>query len=167
MMKRTFAGQRQAGFTLIELMIVVAIVGILVAIAYPSYSDYLVRSRRAEAKQGLIELAQMLERNYTVANSYAAYPNASPIVINSVLPNGLGCVPRNCNETQNYAITFAPGSPTASGFTLYATAINAQAVGETRLQCGRLSLDNFGQKWASTTVGGTPSGTANTKCWRS
>lgn len=167
MMKPTFYTRRQAGFTLIELMITVAIIGILAAIAYPSYTDYVVRSRRAEAKQGLIELAQMLERNYTVANSYAAYPNGTAITIDSVAPNGLGCVPRNCNETQTYAITFAPGSPTASGFTLYATAINAQAVGETKLQCGRLSLDNFGQKWAATTVGGTPTGTANTKCWRS
>ena len=164
-MKTCFKPRPQTGFTLIELMITVAIVGILAAIAYPSYSDYVIRSKRSEAKQALIEVAQMLERNYTVANTYVSYPDGTGITLTAA--NGLSCVPRNCNETQTYAISFAPNSLTANGFTLFATAINGQATGETRLQCGRLSLDNFGQKWASTTTTGTPSGTANPKCWRS
>ena len=60
------------GFTLIELMITVAIIGILAAIAYPSYVEHIYRSRRAEAEATLMELAQWMERNYMVNLSYPA-----------------------------------------------------------------------------------------------
>jgi type IV pilus assembly protein PilE len=60
----------QAGFTLIEMMIVVALVAIIAVIAIPSYQDYILRSKRAAARQVLMEAAQYLERNYTVAGCY-------------------------------------------------------------------------------------------------
>src|SRR5262245_647399 len=60
----------QRGFTLIELMIVICIVAILAAIGYPSYTQYVRRSARADAKAALLENAQFLERNFTVANKY-------------------------------------------------------------------------------------------------
>lgn len=62
--------RKQAGFTLVELMITVAIIGILAAIVYPSYVDYMRRSHRAEAKTILMEAAQRLERSFTQNNSY-------------------------------------------------------------------------------------------------
>lgn len=60
------------GFTLIELMVAVAIIGILAMIAYPSYTEYVRRVHRAEAREILLENAQVLERNFTAVNRYDA-----------------------------------------------------------------------------------------------
>ncbi len=75
------------GFTLIELMIVVAVIAILAAIAYPSYQDSVRKSRRADAKAALLDLAQFMERNYTTANRYDQ--NSAGTAINTAaLPYG-------------------------------------------------------------------------------
>lgn len=70
----------QSGFTLIELMIVVAIVGILSAIAYPSYVEYVKESRRSEARSNLLELAQFMERYHAANGRYVtvAGSNTAP-----------------------------------------------------------------------------------------
>lgn len=75
-MNRTPARQGgQSGFTLIELMIVVAIVAILAAIAYPSYQDSILKGRRAEARTAMLELMQQQERYMTQRGTYLRFDN--------------------------------------------------------------------------------------------
>lgn len=63
---------KQSGFTLIEMMIVVAIAGILAAISYPSYRDYVERAGRADGKAKLLEIMQAQERFYSQNQTYTA-----------------------------------------------------------------------------------------------
>jgi type IV pilus assembly protein PilE len=73
------------GFTLVELMIAVAVVGLLSALAYPSYQAQVAKGRRADAKQALLEMSQKMERFYTERGTYVGatlgatglYPNVS------------------------------------------------------------------------------------------
>lgn len=126
---------RQSGFTLIELMIVVAIIGILAAIAYPSYQQYVLRANRAEAQAILSETAQLMERRFTTCGTYATNATcataASPTsAVQPVGATGSGI---------RYNIDFSVG-PTATAFTLRAAPVGGQS-GDT---CGTLTLSNTG-----------------------
>jgi type IV pilus assembly protein PilE len=82
------------GFTLIEVMIVVAIIGVLASIAIPSYQQYVMRGNRAEAKNALLALAQRLEQNYTLSGSYATDQAAAAINAATITTWGLNQVPQ-------------------------------------------------------------------------
>ena len=66
---------KQSGFTLLELMIVVAVIGILAAIAYPSYAAYVARGKRAECRAGALQTMQQQDRYFTQYNTYLAVAN--------------------------------------------------------------------------------------------
>lgn len=119
--------RKPMGFTLIEVMIVVAIVGILAAMAYPSYLEYIQRGRRAEARTALQQAAQWLERVATASGRYPAV-EGFPASMQSV-PSG------------TYGIDYAPNAMGAT-YTLTATPQGPQR----KDKCGALTLAQDGQK---------------------
>ncbi len=134
----------QRGFTLIEVMIVVAIVGILSAIAYPSYAEYIRRGHRADARAGLLQAQQYLERASTATG---IYPTALPANLTWA-----------ADTTKRYTIGFQAGNTNAA-FTLVATrkAGGPQATD----RCGDFTITNTGVRSAVNYT----SGTSVTECW--
>ena len=122
----------QAGFTLIELMIVIAIIGIISAIAYPSYNSYMTKSRRADAKVSLTKMADAQERWY-LQNS--TYTTDVANVGGATSPDG------------NY--TMAITSADVNGYVMTATATANQA-NDTR--CAVFTLSSTGAKTATNTT---------------
>ena len=134
--------RRAGGFTLIELMIVVAVVAILAAIAYPSYQSHVVKTRRAAAAACLTEMAQYMERYYTTK---LTYEDASP-------PAG-SCA----NELGSFYAFALDGSAEARTYSLKATAKGAQAKADKK--CGDLSLNQAGVRSVSVDGASVP------QCW--
>ena len=85
--EKNMAKRLSAGFTLIELIITVAIIGILVSIAYPSYQDSIMKSRRVDAQGKLLSFANALERYYTQCNTYPTLTFPCPAIIQPIDPN--------------------------------------------------------------------------------
>ena len=122
--------RKDNGFTLIELMIVVAIIGILGAVAYPSYQESVRTARRGDAIAALLEEAQRAERIFSTEGSYATYSIAG----GSTSDDGF------------YNISTI-GTPTATTYTIRAAPTGAQ----TGDSCGTYTLDQINTRGAATT----------------
>lgn len=107
------------GFTLIELMITVAIVGILTAIVFPSYRNYVIRSSRAAAQTELLQLASQQEKIYLNSNEYAFSVTAA---YNGRSDRGLGKTTGRTDDGK-YTITIAPTVGPTQVYTLTATPV--------------------------------------------
>lgn len=132
---------KSRGFSLIELIVAVAIVGIIAAIALPAYTDSVRKSNRADAKASLNELAQFMARTYAENKTYTPGGSAPTLPFAEA--------PRDSAQ-KSYDLTLTNVSSTA--FTLRAVPKNGQA----NDSCGTLTVDNLGRKGAG---GGVD------KCW--
>lgn len=128
--------RRSHGFSLIELMITLMVIGVLAAVAVPSYQSYMRSAYRAEARIALQETAQWMERHFSMTQSYATSSQGGTINNAALSAAGLAVTPRA--GAARYNISFSAG-PTATTYTLQAVPTGAQA-GDTR--CGTLTLNH-------------------------
>jgi len=137
------------GFTLIELMIAIAILAIIMGIAIPSYTQYVLKSGRADAKGVLMQGAQALERCYT---RFSAYNNGACTAAQAD-PTGIDGA---MSENEKYQLTITNIGP--NQFTLTATPQGGQTKDT---DCTSFTLTHTGQKGAN---GGTAAADID-KCW--
>lgn len=129
-----------AGFTLIELMIVVAVIAVLAAVVLPSYQSSVRKARRADAKSALTYVAQLMERRNTERNSYAS------------ATLGTGATDLYPATTENKHYTLALSNLTVTTFTITATPAGNQSLDP----CGNYTLTHAGIRGAAL---------ANDLCW--
>ncbi len=143
----------QRGFSLTELRITMAVGGILMAVAIPSYRNYVMRANRADATSALLRLASNQERFYLANNTYA-----SDAELDDAPPDGLGM---DSTERGFYELSIAPHDDgLAVGYTATAT---ADAGGqEDDDACGSFTVNERGQRGAEDSGGGPKTD----ECWR-
>jgi type IV pilus assembly protein PilE len=131
------------GFTLIELMIVVAIIAILASIAYPSYVENTRTTKRTTAQSDLLKLSNFLERRFTENNSYLIPNTVSDPISGATCSTAGGCTPALdpsiTHDDYTYSFSVAPS---ATAFVLQAVPQNAQ----TSDKCGTMTYSNTGDK---------------------
>ncbi len=140
--------QRCKGFSLIEMLFVVAILGILLAIAIPLYNNYRANAYRSAAKTALVEGAQLMERLFTrsAGGSYTGATIADPPGPDQI---------RQWTESRKYQLTFQdpttpanPGPPTDDAYVIRATPVFSD-------RCGWLQIDHLGNRTSE----------IGTNCW--
>lgn len=124
------AGRKQQGFTIIEVMITMAVIALLVAVALPSYNSATRKSNRANAQATLVNIASRQQQMLLDTRAYAA----SVAALNLTLPS---------NVSPHYSVSITLGTDTVPTFTATATPIGSQTKDT---QCPQLSIDQNGRK---------------------
>jgi type IV pilus assembly protein PilE len=145
------------GFTLIEIMVTVAIIAILAAIALPSYQQYVARAKRADARTQLTQVAQYMQRFYAANDSYAQDRSGNTVF--DQMPTSLKVSPSEGTKLYDLSI------PTA---TTVAYEIRMVPVAGGRMandQCGTFTLTSTGVRGVM--IGGSPGSSAvRDECWK-
>ncbi|MBS0366592.1 MAG: type IV pilin protein [Proteobacteria bacterium] len=144
--------KRQAGFTLVELMIVVVIASILLGIAVPAYQRYSMKARRTEARTALLDLAAREERYFSTNNTYTQ--TAAQLGYSGAFPQNVG--------SGYYSVSIGPGAaPLTIGnsYVITATAVAPQT-GDT--SCITFTVDQTGLQSSADAGGANTAGT----CWQ-
>lgn len=150
---------RTSGFTLIEVMITVAIVGILAAIALPSYSSYIAKARRADARAQLVQAAQFMQRFYAANDSFSKDRGGNGVF--DKMPGSLKQSPGD--GTKLYDLTIPTATLSAGGFEIRMVPVANGAMGADA--CGSFTLTSTGIRGCSVS-GSACSATLRDTCWK-
>ena len=142
--------QKSKGFTLIELMITIAILSIIAAFAIPAYQDQVRKGRRADAVVAANEAAQALERCFTSNDAYSTAAGCGTVT-----------VPNNTESPEGFYVVNLNPAPTTSTYTIVITPLAGGPQAQD-IRCARFTLDNLGQKRAFDSTN-APN---NDECWR-
>ena len=133
--------ERRSGFSLVELMIAVAIIAILASVAFPSYTRYVQQTRRAAVMANMGEMAQWLERWYSKNNQYPSTDNANEAAALSSATNAAS------TTWYNVAIAFTQTNGRNTDYTITATAqSNQSADSDSGTSCATLQVTALGNQ---------------------
>jgi len=167
-MTSLFLRKRQKGFTLIELMITVAVVGILTSVAYPSYLQHIARSRRTEAQTTLLAAAQWMERFYSENYRYDQNSAGTAVTDSTLFASRFTTSPPPGQGSAAYNIAVTVTSGVRDTYVITATRVTGSVVDNDA--CGDLTIDQLGRRsidgstWSSSKYASKAA--AITACWK-